>query len=125
MQNRLLTLRLIRFAMVASVVLPCLLFAFGAWTTYRNIDLLANERLVRSLDVEQEEASKTFELIGLTMSDASDLVAGMSGADINDNRERLHLQLKRYTDAVAVVQSVWIYDAGLLPSSPAAAAKLC
>jgi signal transduction histidine kinase len=111
MQNRLLTLRLIRFAMVASVVLPCLLFAFGAWTTYRNIDLLANERLVRSLDVEQEEASKTFELIGLTMSDASDLVAGMSGADINDNRERLHLQLKRYTDAVAVVQSVWIYDA--------------
>jgi two-component system, NtrC family, sensor kinase len=111
MQNRLLTVRLIRLAMVASLVLPCLLFAFGAWTTYRNIDLLANERLVRSLDVEQEEASKTFELVGLTMSDASDLVAGMSGADIHDNRERLHLQLKKYTDAIAVVQSVWIYDA--------------
>jgi hypothetical protein len=56
MQNRSLTIRLIRLAMVASLMLPCLLFAFGAWTTYRNIDLLANERLVRSLDVEQEEA---------------------------------------------------------------------
>jgi membrane-bound ClpP family serine protease len=94
MQNRLLTIRLIRLAMAGSLLLPCLLFAFGAWTTYRDIDVLANERLVRSLDVEQEEATKTFELIELTMTNASDLIAGMSGADINENQERLHLQLK-------------------------------
>ncbi len=109
MQNRLLTIRLIRLALVASLLLPCLLFAFGAWTTYLNIDVLANERLVRSLDVEQEEATKAFELVALTMSDASDLVAGMSGADIRDAQERLHLKLKKYSDAVAVVQSIWIY----------------
>jgi hypothetical protein len=34
-----------------------------------------------------------FELIRLTMSDTYDLVAVMSGADIHDNRERLHLPL--------------------------------
>jgi two-component system NtrC family sensor kinase len=111
MQNRLLTIRLIRLAMAASLVLPCLLFALGAWTAYRNIDALANERLVRSLDVQQEEANKTFELVNLTMSDATDLVAGMSGTDIRDDEERLHPQLKRYSDGVAVVQSIWIYGA--------------
>jgi len=93
MQNRLLTIRLIRLAMVASLVLPCLLFAFATWTSYRNIHLLADERLVRSLDVEQEEANKTFELVDLTMSNVSDLVAGLSREQIRDNEERLHRQL--------------------------------
>ena len=110
MQNRLLTIRLIRLAMAACLVLPCLLFAFGCWTTYRNIDRLANERLVRSLDVEQEEATKAFELINLTMTDAADAVAGMSAADIHNSADRLHSQLKKYSDAVAAVQSIWIYD---------------
>jgi two-component system NtrC family sensor kinase len=109
MQNRLLTIRLIRLAMAASLILPSLLFAFAAWTAYRNIHVLADERLIRSLDVEQEEANKTFELIDLVMSNASDLVAEMSGADIRDNQEQLHQQLKKYSDAVAVVQSIWIY----------------
>lgn len=45
------------------------------------------------------------------MNDASNLVAGMSETDIRDNEERLHVQLMKYSDAVAVVQSVWIYGA--------------
>ena len=72
---------------------------------------LADERLLRSLDVQQEEATKTFELINLTMSNASDLVAGMSGEDIRQNGERLHEQFKKYSDAVEVIQSIWIYGA--------------
>jgi two-component system, NtrC family, sensor kinase len=111
MQNRLLTIRLIRLAMVASLVLPCLLFAFATWTSYRNIHLLADERLLRSLDVEQEEANKTFELVDLTMSNVSDLVAGLSVEEIHDNEERLHKQLRKYSEAIALVQSIWIYGA--------------
>jgi signal transduction histidine kinase/CheY-like chemotaxis protein len=111
MQNRLLTIRLIRLAMIAALVLPCVLFGFAAWTTYRNIDRLADERLVRSLDVEQEEASKTFELVNLTMDHVSDLVAKMSGDELRDSEERVHLQLKKLADAVAAVQSIWIYGA--------------
>ena len=45
------------------------------------------------------------------MSNASDLVAGMSGEDIRQNGERLHRQFKKYSDAVAVIQSIWIYGA--------------
>jgi two-component system NtrC family sensor kinase len=110
MQNRLQTVRLIRLAMAAALVLPCLLFGVGAWTTYNNIHVLADERLVRSLDVEQEEANKTFQLIDLVMSDASDLVANFSAADLRDNADRLHLQLKKYSINVPVIQSIWIYD---------------
>jgi two-component system, NtrC family, sensor kinase len=109
MQQRALTIRLIRLAMAAAVVLPLSLFAYGAWTTYRSLRVLADERLLRSLDVLQEEAAKTFELTNLTMSNASDLVAGMSGSDIRLAGERLHLQFKKYSDAVAVIQSIWIF----------------
>jgi signal transduction histidine kinase/CheY-like chemotaxis protein len=109
MQSRLLTIRLIRLAMAASLVLPCLLFAFASLASYHNIHALADERLLRSLDVQQEEATKTFELIDLTAINALDLVAGMSETDIRQNEERLHLQFKKYSDAVAVIQSIWIY----------------
>jgi hypothetical protein len=74
-QQRSKTIRLIRLAMAAAVLLPCTLFAFASWTAYRSLHVLADERLLRSLDVLQEEAAKTFELTNLTMSNASDLVA--------------------------------------------------
>jgi two-component system, NtrC family, sensor kinase len=109
MQQRSSTIRLIRLAMAAAVVLPGALFAFGSWTTYRNLHILADERLLRSLDVQQEAATKTFELINLTMSNASDLVADMAAGDIRQNGERLHQQFKKYSDAVEVIQSIWIY----------------
>jgi signal transduction histidine kinase/CheY-like chemotaxis protein len=111
MQQRSKTIRLIRFAMAAAVMLPCALFAFASWTAYRNLHVLADERLLRSLDVLQEEAAKTFELTNLTISNTSDLVAGMSGGDIRRDGERLHGQFKKYSDAVGVIQSIWIYDA--------------
>jgi hypothetical protein len=68
MEARSQTIRLIRLAMAASIILPTLLFAFASLTTYHNTHMLADERLVRSLDVQQEEATKTFELVDLTMS---------------------------------------------------------
>ena len=109
MQARLLTFRLIRLAMVASLLLPFLLFAFASWNSYRNLHALAEERLVRSLDIQREEAQKTFELIALTMNHAADLVSEMSEADIRANETRLHSQLEKSADAVAVIQSIWIY----------------
>ncbi len=59
--------------------------------------------------MQQEEATKTCEFVDLAMSNVLDLIAGMSEADIQANEERLHLQLKKYSDMVAVVQSIWIY----------------
>ena len=110
MQARALTIRLMWLAMAASLLLPCLLFAFASWTSYRNLKALADERLIRSLDVQQEQALKAFQLIDLTLDNASELVSGMSDSDIRKDEERLYFQFKKLASAVPVVQSIWIYD---------------
>jgi len=56
MQARALTIRLVRLAMAASLIVSCLLFAFASWNSYRNLKALTDERLTRSLDVQREEA---------------------------------------------------------------------
>jgi hypothetical protein len=106
MQARALTIRLVRLAMAASLLIPSLLFAFASWTSYRNVKALADERIIRSLDVQQEQARKAFEIVELALGSANDLVSGMSDSDIRNNEERLHLQFKKLADAVAIVQSI-------------------
>jgi two-component system, NtrC family, sensor kinase len=110
MQARALTIRLVRLAMAAALLVPLLLFAVGSWFSYRSLNELAEERLVRSVDVQQEQARKAFELIELTFNNANELVSDMSETEIRRDEENLHAQLKKLSDAVAVVQSIWVYD---------------
>src|SRR5271155_4994878 len=110
MQARALTIRLVRLAMGASLVAPCLLFAFASWNSYRSLKALTDERLTRSLDVQQEELQKTFQLVGLALNDVSELVGGMSDPDIRKDEERLHPHLKKLASEIPVIQSIWIYD---------------
>ena len=119
MQARALTFRLVRLAMAASLILPFLLFAFASWTSYRSFQALTDERLARSLDVEQEEASKTFQLVALALDSVSDLVAGMSDLQIAQDQERIYPRLQKLVRAIPALQSIWIYgkDGGVLVSS--------
>jgi two-component system NtrC family sensor kinase len=108
-QARQRTIRLIWLAIGTSIVLPCLIFGYSSWVSYRELHELAHERLVRSLDTQQEEAQKTFELIDLTVENALSLVAGMSADDIRANEQKLHLQLEKLSNSVEVVQSIRAY----------------
>jgi len=119
MQARVLTIRLVRLAMAASLLVPCLLFAFASWSTYRNLESLTDERLMRSLDVQQEEAQKTFLLVDLALNSTADRIAGMSGADVMAHEEQLHAFLEKLVTEIPVIQSIWIYDSkgGALVSS--------
>ncbi len=110
MQARELTIRLVRLAMAASLLVPCLLFAFASWSTNRNLKSLTDERLMRSLDVQQEEAQKTFLLVDLALNSTADRIAGMSGANIMAYEEQLHAFLKKLVTEIPVIQSIWIYD---------------
>jgi two-component system NtrC family sensor kinase len=110
MQARALTIRLIRLAIAASLLIPILLFAAASWTSYQNYKALTDERIVRSLDVQQEQALKAFQLIDLTLDNANDLISGMSDLDIRKEEKQLHLQFKKFATAVPIVQSIWIYD---------------
>jgi signal transduction histidine kinase len=108
MQSRRVTVRLIRTAMAASLILPLALFLFASRATYSDLQTTARERLVRSLDIEQEEAFKTFELVDLALAQVADLVAGMSPAEISANEPALHQRLERLSNSVRAVQSIWI-----------------
>jgi two-component system, NtrC family, sensor kinase len=110
MQARTLTIRLVRLAMAASLLAPTLLFAFAAWNSYRNLAALTDERLARSLDVEQEEAQRTFQLVDLALNSVKDLVADMSADDIRRDEKHLHLLLQKLDAQIPLIQSIWIYD---------------
>jgi len=109
MQGRQVTVRLIRTAIAASLVLPLALFLFASWTAYGRLQTTARERLVRSLDIEQEEAFKTFELVDLALTQATDLVTGMSPEDIAANEPTLHLRLERLSKSVRALHSISVY----------------
>jgi two-component system, NtrC family, sensor kinase len=109
MQARAKNLRLVRLAMTASLLFPCLLFAYASFVDYRHLAGLAEERIERSLDVEQEHAINAFELVDLTLDNAIELLVGMSESDIAAKEEQLHVAFKKLADAVTVVQSVWVY----------------
>ncbi|MBV8921321.1 hybrid sensor histidine kinase/response regulator [Bradyrhizobium sp.] len=109
MQGRRVTVRLIRTAMAASLVLPLALFLFASWTAYERLQTTARERLVRSLDIEQEEAFKTFELVNLALTQVADLLTGMSPEEIAESEPTLHVRLERLSKAIRAVQSIWVY----------------
>jgi two-component system, NtrC family, sensor kinase len=109
-QPRATTLLLIRIAMAASLVFPLALLSFTGWRTYQSVKSLADERIIRSLDLQQEEAAKAFQIVDLTLRDLNGLLAGMSDADIRNNAARLHEQLKKLATDVPEFQSLWVYD---------------
>jgi two-component system NtrC family sensor kinase len=109
MQSRVMPILLLRLVMAASLLFPCLLFAYASWVDYWHTIERAEERIARSLDVEQEQALNAFELVNLTLDNATDLLAGMSETDIDAKEEQIHEALKKLADAVTVVQSIWVY----------------
>jgi two-component system, NtrC family, sensor kinase len=85
--------RLLQLMMIASVVLPAALFAYSSWVSYRDIRAVADERIVRSLDVMQEQSLKVFETVDRTFAEINEIVRGMSGDEIHAAEPRLHQRL--------------------------------
>src|ERR1700759_4501974 len=106
--------------MAAAVVFPLILFLFASWCPYRSISALADERLNRSHDIQQEEAAKDFELVGLIMRRAAELAGGVDADGLRASEERVHGGRADLVNAVAAVQSIWVYAPdghALAPSS--------
>ena len=53
---RIATIKLLRLSVVAALLLPALLFCVASYLNYREASVLADERIGRSLDVQQEQA---------------------------------------------------------------------
>ena len=87
-------IRLVKLMMVASVVLPAVLFAFAAWVSYRNFERVADERINRSLDILHEHALKVLQTIDRTFAEIDEVIGGMSDDNISRNEVWLHDRLK-------------------------------
>ena len=103
-------IRLLKLMMVASLVLPAVLFAFAAWVSYRNFEYVSDERIDRSLDILHEQALKVLQTVERSFAEIDEVVRGMSDDDIRLNEAPLHARLKRIVDALPQLQGIAIMD---------------
>ena len=98
--------RLLQFMMVASVVLPAALFAYACWAGYSDINTIADERIVRSLEVMQEHALKVLQTVDRTFAEVNEIVRGMSDEDIRVDQPRLHERLASIVATMPQLQGI-------------------
>ena len=103
-------IRLLKLMMVATLVLPAVLFAFAATVSYRNFEREADERINRSLDILHEHALKVLQTVERTFAEINEITRGMSDDDIRLNEGPLRARLKRTDDALPQVQGIAIMD---------------
>ena len=119
-------IRLLKLMMVASLVLPAVLFVFAATVSYRNFERVSDERIDRSLDILHEHALKVLQTIERSFAEIDEIVRGMSDDDIRQNEGSLHARFKRIVDALPQLQGIAIMDRGghaLVSSSIASVPK--
>jgi two-component system, NtrC family, sensor kinase len=98
--------RLLKLMMVASLVLPAALYGYASWVSYRDIHAAADERIERSLDVQQEQALKVFETVDRTFAEVDEIVRGMSDDEIRSAQPRLHPRLAQIADVMPQLQAI-------------------
>src|SRR5499427_1483550 len=102
-------IRLLQLMMVASVVLPLVLFAFAAWLNYRHEYAVADDRIERSLDILHEHTLKVFQTVERAMAESTKS-RGMSDDDIRRDQSHLHERMKRIVDALPQVRAIFLID---------------
>ena len=109
------SIRLLVWMMAGTVILPLVLFAYATWLDYVDAYATARERIDRSLDVLQEHAQRVFEPIDLIFLEVDHLLDGLLEGSIRVRESKLSAQLKAIADALAQVESVWVYDSNGRP----------
>jgi two-component system NtrC family sensor kinase len=102
--------RLLQLMMVASIVLPALLFVLASWVSYRHEHEVADDRIGRSLDILHEHALKVFQTGERAIAEVGEIVRDMSDEAITANQTRFHLRLKQIVDAVPQFQAILVID---------------
>src|SRR5215470_698900 len=102
--------RLLQLMMVASVVLPAVLFVFASWVSWRHEHELADDRIDRSLDIVHEHALKVFQTGERAIAEVEEVIRGMSDEAILADRQRLSERLKQIVDATPQFQAIVVID---------------
>ena len=75
-------IRVLQLMMVASVVLPAVLFAFASWLSYRHEHAVADDRIERSLDILHEQTLKVFQTVERAIAEVDEVMRGMPDDEI-------------------------------------------
>jgi signal transduction histidine kinase/CheY-like chemotaxis protein len=102
--------RMLKVMMAAALLLPVALFCYASIVAYGNIHKTADERIVRSLEVLQEQTRNTFQSAVFAIGVAEQLTEGMSNNEIKSSEALLHNKLKTLDVANEVIESLWIID---------------
>ena len=103
-------IRLLQLMMIASVVLPAVLFVFASWLSYRHEHAVADDRIERSLDIVHEHALKVFQTGERAIAEVEEVIRGMTDQAIVANRQRLHERLQQIVDAVPQFLAIVVID---------------
>ncbi len=103
-------IRLLKLMMVASVVLPAVLFVFASWVSYRTIAAETDDRIDRSLDILHEHALKVLQTIQVTFGQIDEVTRAMSDDDIRRNEVPLHARLLKIVNTLPQLQGIAIID---------------
>ncbi len=105
------SLRLLQWMMVASLALPIALFVIASAISYTSTRDIADREIERTLDVAHEHALKVFETIDRSVAEINEVVRDLPDGVIRSREPALHRRLKRLTDSLPQLKSVWIFDA--------------
>lgn len=105
------SLRLLQWMMAASLALPLALFIFASTVSYLSTSDTADREIARTLDVAHEHALKVFETIDRSLSEANEMVRGLSDQEIRARQGALHARLKQLVETMPQMKSIWIFDA--------------
>ena len=96
--------------MVASVVLPLMLFGFAAWLNYRHEEEVADDRIERSLDILHEHTLKVFQTVEGAIAEVNEIVRGMPDDAIRADQPRLHERMKRIVEVLPQLRAIFLID---------------
>ena len=102
--------RALLWLVVASVGVPILLFFYGAWTGYEQLQSKIVERQQRTLDIIQEHALKVFQTAERLLFEADQVLMGLSDEQIGAREQELSARLKEIQLAIPEVQSIWAFS---------------
>jgi len=103
-------IRVLQLMMVASIVLPAILFAFASWMNYRHYNEVADDRIERSLDILHEHTLKVFETVQRAAAEVDEVQRGLTEEDIRAQEERLHERLRLIVEAMPQLQAIVLID---------------
>jgi two-component system, NtrC family, sensor kinase len=103
-------IRLLQLMMVASIVLPLVLFGFAAWLNYRHEEDVADDRIERSLDILHEHTLKVFQTVEGAIAEVNEILRGMPDDAIRADQPRLHERMKRIVEVLPQLRAIFLID---------------